>query len=198
MNTIKKIALIVLSLGIFGNINAQENEAPYTKGDTPGLFPGFKEGFHPQISIAPQVGYILFSDANNTGGVAYGAEIALQCPLACTKKNYIRQQVSFLYYAEDNFKFWSATLNPEYRFLVKPQFELAAGPALGVSNINLTVLDVSIMNETGFTYGLSTSATFHFNKVFVGISPRYMLSTTNNFGGNFNSFQGLVKIGFNL
>ena len=177
---------------------AQSNtDAPYIKSDNQGFLPIAKKGFHPQISVAPQVGYISFGDLD-ADGILYGLEIALQCPMLCTKKNYIRQQLSFVYHSKDNFTYWAATLNPEYRFFVRPSFELAAGPSLGVSNGKAKFLDVVTFDDTKFTYGVSTSATLHFNVIFVALSGRYLLTGENDLNANYNNFQALLKLGFNF
>jgi len=107
MNYKTHIFALILFIGLFNNAFSQNNQnQPYAPGDSKGLFPIFKQKFQPQISIAPQVGYISFTDINSNG-IAYGLEIALQCPLLCTKKNYIRQQLSFLYYNDNDFTYWN-------------------------------------------------------------------------------------------
>lgn len=203
MNNIKKVVLAILLVVSVFSLSAQDTEAPYIKGENPGLFPGFKKGFHPQISIAPQVGYLSFLDSDSRdGGLAYGLEIAMQCPLACTKKNYIRQQASLLIHTDDDFTFWTASLNPEYRFYVKPQFELAAGPALGLAgytySFDNSIVEIEDVKEMFFTYGVSTSATYHFNKVYVAVSPRFMLGKVKDATTTFNNIQGIFKVGISL
>lgn len=194
MNYLKTIILTVVFGGL--TLSSFSQNQPYKKGENNGFLPLIKRGFSPQVSIAPQVAFVSFSDFNSSG-IAYGVEVALQCPLFCTSKNYIRQQLSFLYYNDDNFTNLNITLNPEYRFYVTSNFELAAGPSLGVS-ISEFKYDSALIEDykkTSFTYGASASATRHFNKIFIGISTRYFL-TQKDGSKNYNNFQGIVKLGY--
>ncbi len=177
------------------NLFAQDQ--PFIKQADTGMLPVFKENFRPQISIAPQVAYVSLSDLNSSG-IGYGVELAMQCPLACTKKNYIRQQVSFLTYSDADlgYDYWTLSINPEYRLVVTPTFEWALGPSLGY--INGSTADET---SAGFAYGISTSATVHFGKFMLGISPRYVLAPDIQLEESElsqNSFQGIFKIGYKL
>lgn len=181
----------VLMLLVTLSASAQA-DAPFNKGGETGVLPVIKKGFLPQVSVAPQIAYVNFYDAE-ISGISYGAEIALQCPLVCTKKNYIRQQVSILYFKDTNLSILEATLNPEYRFVAKPTFEFAAGPSLGYLNSKATVGDIS-ESKGYFSYGLSASATQHFgSKMFIGVGARQ-----NWAGENLGHFQALLKLGIKL
>ncbi|GEM_PF-3974560 len=184
--------LLIAALFIGLNLNAQDS--PFIKQADSGMLPVLKENFRPQISIAPQVAFMSFSDLD-TSGFGYGVEIALQCPLACTRKNYIRQQISFLYFNDDesNYKYWTAGINPEYRLFVSPEYEFAIGPSVGFFRS-----EASDVATSGLNYGVSSSINVHFGKVFIGLSPRYILSkkvelSESEFSQN--HIQGLFKFG---
>lgn len=189
-----KIVFIVLII-LFGlGLQAQDN-MPFIKQDDTGFLPVAKSGFRPQISIAPQIAFMSFSDLD-VSGIGYGAEIALQCPLACTKKNYIRQQISFLTYSDDDYSYWTAGINPEYRLFVTPSFELAIGPSVGYFNSKF-----ENESSSGINYGISASVTVHVGPVFFAVSPRYLLSKKINLQESEfsqNNFQGIFKVGYKL
>jgi len=195
-----KLNNIFFLLIFFTGLNLHAQDSPFVKQDEAGLLPVFKENFRPQISIAPQLAFISFNDFDSKG-LAYGVEFALQCPLACTRKNYIRQQISFLYYSndEDNLNYWTVSINPEYRLVVKPSFELAVGPSVGYFSNKLNAeLSEDELKSSGINYGISTSATIHMGNLLIGLSPRYILSKDLNvLGTDFsqNNFQGVLKLG---
>lgn len=190
-----KFILSVIVISILFAFSLQAQDAPFIKQAETGFFPVTKSGFNPQVSIAPQIAYMSFSDLG-LSGIGYGAEIALQCPLACTKKNYIRQQISFLAFSEDDYSYWTAGINPEYRLFVKPEFEFAVGPTVGYFNSQRE--DDS---SSGINYGVSSSVTVHLGKVFIAVAPRYVLSKDielldSEFSQN--HFQGVFKLGYKL
>lgn len=189
----KKIIFLAFAIMLITSVsaNAQEGDSPFDKNET-GLFPVLKEGYKPQFSIAPQISYINFNDINSSG-IAFGGEIALQCPLLGTKKNYIRQQLSFTYFDDPDSEFsaYEITINPEYRFMTTSNFELAAGPSLGFLHAEVDNTDFS---ENVFSYGLSASATLHFGeKMFSGVSFRQ-----NWASDDLSHYQGMLKLGYKL
>ena len=188
--------LIFLALNIF-SIDLKSQDQPFIKQVETGMLPVFKDNFRPQISISPQLAYFSFGDLNSSG-LGYGVELAMQCPLACTKKNYIRQQVSFLAYqdSERDYDYWTASINPEYRLLVTPEFEFAIGPSVGYFNAT-----GESNSSSGITGGITTSATVHLGKFMIAISPRYLVSKDIALAeGDFsqNNFQGIFKLGYKL
>lgn len=188
------ILFIVLVL-VIGSLGAQD--APFIKQVETGFLPVTKSNFRPQISISPQLGYFSFSSLESSG-IGYGLELAMQCPLACTNKNYIRQQISFLTYSDDalNYDYWTVGINPEYRLLVTPAYEVAIGPSVGYFNSN-----IEDSSSSGISYGVSSSFTVHFGRVMIGLSPRYLLSKDISIleeSVSQNSFVGILKLGYKI
>lgn len=184
--------IITLFALLTSTLTMSAQESPFQPSDNPGFVPVLKKGYRPQISIAPQAAYVNFYELE-TAGFAFGGEIALQCPLVCTGKNYIRQQLSFMYFDDPNADrtMIELTLNPEYRFLIRPQFEWAAGVSAGYLRASSTSNEVTAVDGL-FSYGLTTSATWHLGSRFLmGLSAR------QNWAGNdYGHFQGIVKAGF--
>lgn len=190
MKTITTLFTLIALL--IGAMTMSAQESPFQPSDNPGFVPVLKKGYRPQISVAPQAAYVNFYDLE-TAGIAFGGEIALQCPLVCTGKNYIRQQLSFLYFDDPNADrtIMELTLNPEYRFLIRPQFEWAAGVSAGYLRGSTTSNEVTTVDGL-FSYGLTTSATWHIgSRLLVGISARQ-----NWAGSDYAHYQGLLKAGF--
>lgn len=188
---------LILALLLLSTTALISQDAPFSKQAEHGFFPVAKKNFRPQISVAPQIGFFSFPDIS-TGGLGLGLELAMQCPLACTKKNYIRQQVSFITYqnSEDAYNYWNVSINPEYRLLVSPSYELAVGPSVGF-------FSSSYEGETsnGLSYGISSSFTLHFGKYMLGLSPRYLLSKsieTPEGELSQNGFLGILKLGYKI
>jgi len=164
-----------------------------------------KKGFKPQVGLS------LIGGIKNNFGLgelsqfgsdsplsSVGLEISLQCPLMCTKKNYIRQQVAIVYSKNDILNSLEVEINPHYRFLVTPTFELAAGPGFGLNHTSVNGSDefnhmVSMSNGENleyqgldsnsfvFSYGLGASAAVHLGKFFIGLEARYFLTTKGTF-----------------
>jgi len=189
----KKTIVLTFAIMLIASVSiyAQEGDSPFIKNET-GLFPVLKEGYKPQFSIAPQISFVDFNDINSNG-IAYGGEIALQCPLLGTKKNYIRQQLSFIYFNDPDSEFsaYEISINPEYRFVTTSNFELAAGPSLGFLHAEVENTDFS---KNVFSYGLAASATLHFGeKMFSGVSLRQ-----NWASDDLSHYQGMLKLGYKL
>ena len=185
-------------------------EMPFEKSGEPGAFAGFKKGFRPQIGASIVGGYTTFTADNvDEAGFTYGIELSLQCPLLCTKKNYIRQQLGIMFYnssdTSSTYSNTSVTLTPEYRFFVNPASEYAAGPILGWNFSKSGVKGGDkFATSNGFIYGLSASATYHIGAFMIGFSPQYILGLDQDakFDGkdlgikvNPSHFRGLVKLG---
>lgn len=214
-----KNLLLLLVLGLSLQIGFAQ-DAPFEKSGEPGALPFLKKGFRPQIGLSAVGGYQSFTgEGIDKDGISYGLEVSLQCPLLCTKKNYIRQQAGIMVYknAESSngtditFTNTSLTLTPEYRFAMSEKSEYAAGPILGwnltKTNVKTKNLPANIDQTTksnGFIYGLSTSATYHFGPLMLALSPQYILGVKQqktvegkDTGNDFDPshFQVLVKLG---
>lgn len=211
-NNMKKIFLLVL-LGMTLQLGLAQ-DMPFDKSGDPGALPGFKKGFRPQIGVSAVGGYTTFTAENaDESGLTYGLELSMQCPLLCTKKNYIRQQVGIMFYnstdskTDVTFANTSVTLTPEYRFAVSAASEYAAGPILGWNFTKTGKKGGDIfVKGNGFIYGLSASATYHFGSFMLGFAPQYVLGAKQSMsiegkdiGSDFDfdpsHFRGLIKLG---
>ena len=153
-----------------------QEKMPFQKnGDKNTFLPVLKKGYHPQVGVALISGWESFS-SEDIGSDAktspvYGLEISLQCPLLCTKKNYIRQQITLVSQDHEGIKTFAAELNPHYRFIVHPKFDIGAGPSLGFIFAN-----INNAHKTVFSYGLGASGAYYFNHFFLGADVRYALT----------------------
>ncbi len=178
----------------------KKTDAPFKNTCTKtNFFPFLKKGYRPQIAAALVGGVQMNNTEFDETTSLMGVELSLQCPLLCTRKNYIRQQLSITQSDGSQLHFTNIELNPHYRLKVTKAFELSAGPGFGVSFVKVGNASTSL-----FTYGVGASAQYYFKKVFVAVEPRYMLtddvkmSTQADgllYSGNFNSLKVLAKVG---
>ena len=134
----------------------------------------------------------------------YGIEFSMECPLIQTGKSHIRQQISLMHQNGKDFKSVSVAVNPQYKIIASPSFELGAGPVAGF--IFTTIRD---NNKPVFNYGLGTGAVYYFKKVFIGIESRYTMTKEILFdeidketgyaeSGDLNNLRIFLKIGCKL
>ena len=163
--------------------------------------PPLKKGYTPQIDLSLISG-IQNNQNIEASAIVYGIEISLQCPLINTKKSYIRQQFSLIRQEGKELKSLAVEINPQYKIIAKPSFELGIGPSAG-----LIFTNVSEDNKPIFSYGLGASAIYHFKKFFIGFESRYALTKKVPFahlnikpelvaGGNLNNLRTFFKIGY--
>lgn len=134
----------------------------------------------------------------------YGIEFSMECPLVQTGKSHIRQQVSLILQDGKDYKSLNFELNPQYKIIARPSFELGAGPVAGF--IFTTLRD---NNKPVFNYGLGTGVVYYFKKVFIGFESRYTMTkeilfddidkeTGYNESGDLNNLRVFLKIGCKL
>jgi len=196
--------LAILFFGIYGFLNAQ-SDAPFVKnGDSFTFIPASKKDYRPQIGLSLIRGSqknLGLKELNHLGSnmiaSTHGLEMSLQCPLMCTKKNYVRQQLIAVYSHGDILNSLAIEINPHYRLNVTPTFEIAAGPGFGVNfakikasnhfhqkilrngeNIVYKGLD---SKAAVFTYGFGASLAAHLGKFIIGFETRFFLSTKGTF-----------------
>jgi hypothetical protein len=193
-------ALVSLPLFSFG-----QDKMPFKKNAEKTTFvPFVKKNYRPQIGIALLSGMENFSNSDLTSEAktspVYGLEISLQCPLLCTKKNYIRQQITLMSQNHEGIKTFAVELNPHYRFIAKPKFDIGAGPSLG-----LIFANVNNANKTVFSYGLGASGNYYFNHFFVGAELRYVMTGKTQFENKddntvaeleLSNFRYFLKLGY--
>lgn len=161
----------------------------------------FKKEYKPQLGLS-LIGGIQNNRNFDAFAPVYGVEFSLECPLIHTRKSYIRQQFSLIRQEGKEFKTLSVEINPHYKIISKPSFELGAGPSAG-----LIFAKASEESKTIFSYGLGASAIYHFKKFFIGLENRYALTKEislddpnkeSTLFGNFNNLRSIVKIGYKL
>ena len=134
----------------------------------------------------------------------YGIEFSMECPLVQTGKSHIRQQVSLILQDGKDYKSLNFELNPQYKIIARPSFELGAGPVAGF--IFTTIRD---NNKPVFNYGLGTGVVYYCKKVFIGFESRYTMTkeilfdeidkeTGYNESGDLNNFRAFLIIGCKL
>ena len=188
---------MLLGLSLVSNAQNQPFEQS-VKGKTC-LLPVFKKGYRPQFGISLVSGFQNNQNFDKSAAV-YGVDISLQCPLLCTAKNYIRQQLSIIQHNGKELKSLAVELNPQYRLIAKSNFELGVGPSFG-----LVFADANNDRKNAFTYGLGGSLVYHVSKVFFTAESRYGLTNTIHFtnnstnvtvSNNLNNLRTILKIGY--
>jgi len=180
--------------------NAQSQMQPFeqsVKGKTC-LLPVFRKGYRPQFGISLVSG-IQDNQNFDRSSAVYGLDISLQCPLLCTKKNYIRQQLSIIQQNGKQLNTLAIELNPQYRLIAKPVFELGIGPSFGFISAEANTDKKSV-----FTYGLGGSIAYHVGKIFFALESRYGLTNDISFTdkmnkitttNNLNNLRTILKVG---
>ncbi len=197
----KKI-IIILFFAVPAIAKAQVQELPFKKNSTETSFlPFLKKGYRPQIGLS-LLGGIQNNQNFDASSFAYGIEISLQCPLLCTKKNYIRQQFSIVRQEGNTLKSLAVEINPQYKLIAKPSFEFGIGPSAG-----LIFATSNKDNKTAFSYGIGTSATYYFSNFFIALETRYAFTSNVSFtnpddksviASNLNNLRTYFKIGYKL
>ena len=186
-------------LGLSLVSNAQNQPFEQSGKEKTCLLPVFKKGYRPQFGINLVGGFQNNQNFDKSAAV-YGVDISLQCPLLCTEKNYIRQQLSIIKQNGEKLKSLAAELNPQYRLIAKSNFELGVGPSFG-----LLFAEANNDKKNAFTYGLGGSVVYHVGKVFFTAESRYGLTSTIHFTNdvtstivskNLNNLRTLLKIGY--
>jgi opacity protein-like surface antigen len=193
----KVIVLILLALPLLSN--AQNQPFEKSEKDKTTFLPVLKKGYRPQFGVS-LVGGVQNNQNFDKSAPVFGVDISLQCPLLCTKKNYIRQQISIIQQNGKDLKTLALELNPQYRLISKPSFELGVGPSFGV-----IFAEANNDKNTAFTYGLGASIAYHLGKVFFTAESRYGLSNKIDFtdnkdnttiSNNLNNLRSVLKIGY--
>ncbi len=193
----KVIVFMLLALSFASNAQNQPFEQS-VKGKTC-LLPVFKKGYRPQFAISLVGGFQNNQNFDKSAAV-FGLDISLQCPLLCTAKNYIRQQISIVQQNGKELKSLAVELNPQYRLIAKSNFELGVGPSFGIINA-----DANNDKKNAFTYGLGGSVSYHLGKVFFTAESRYGLTNTIHFtddrtkvtvSNNLNNLRTILKVGY--
>ncbi len=191
------IVIMLLALSFVSNAQNQPFEQS-VKGKTC-LLPVFKKGYRPQFAISLVGGFQNNQNFDKSAAV-YGLDISLQCPLLCTAKNYIRQQISIIEQNGKELKSLTVELNPQYRLIAKSDWELGIGPSFGE-------IFAHTNNDTknAFTYGLGGSIVYHVGKIFFTAESRYGLTNRINFtnnvinvtvSNNLNNLRSVLKVGY--
>ena len=134
----------------------------------------------------------------------YGIEFSMECPLIQTGKSHIRQQFSLIRQHGKDYKSLSLEMNPQYKIIARPSFELGAGPVAGF--IYTTIRD---NNKPVFSYGIGTGVVYYFKKIFIGLESRYTMTKEILFdeidketgyaeSGDLNNLRVFLKIGCKL
>ena len=162
-----------------------------------------KKEFKPLAGLSV-IGGIQNNTHFGTGAPVYGIEFSMECPLVQTGKSRVRQQLSLLLQDGKDYKSLNLELNPQYKIIARPSFELGAGPVAGF--IFTTIRD---NNKPVFNYGLGTGVVYYFKKVFIGFESRYTMTkeilfddidkeTGYNASGDLNNLRIFLKFGCKL
>lgn len=161
----------------------------------------FKKEYKPQMGLS-LIGGFQNNKNFEASTPVYGIEISLECPLIQTRKSHIRQQFTLIRQEGKNLKTISVEINPQYKIISKPSFELGAGPSAGWIFAKTTE-----ESKTIFSYGLGASAVYQFKKLFIGFESRYVLTKKVSFNdinnkpesavvGNLNNLRTFLKFGY--
>ncbi|HET6724372.1 MAG TPA: hypothetical protein VFH07_16545 [Chitinophagaceae bacterium] len=134
----------------------------------------------------------------------YGVEFSMECPLIQTGKSHVRQQLSLMRQDGKDHKSLTVEVNPQYKIIASPSFELGVGPVAGF--IFTSIRD---NNKPVFDYGLGTGAVYYSKRVFIGFESRYTMTKEILFddidkepgqteSGNLNNLRIFLKIGCKL
>jgi hypothetical protein len=148
----------------------------------------FKNEYKPQPGLS-FIGGIQYNKNFEAAAPVYGIEISMECPLIQTGKSLIRQQFSIIRQEGKELKTLAVEINPRYKVISKPSFELGAGPGAG-----LIFVKAGEEKKTIFSYGAGAHAIYFFKKFFIGFESRYFLTKKVSFS-NLNSKPGLVETG---
>ncbi len=160
-----------------------------------------KKEYKPQLGLS-LIGGIQNNKNFDVSAPVYGVEISLECPLIQTRKSHIRQQFSLIRQEGKKLKTISVELNPQYKIVTVPSFELGVGPSAGLIFVNTTG-----KIKTVFNYGFGASVIFNIKKYFIGLESRYAftnkvaLTSINNKQesvviGNLNNLRTFLKFGY--
>ncbi len=163
----------------------------------------FNKKYKPQVDLS-LIGGIQNNKNFEATAPVYGVVISLECPLIQTRKSHIRQQFSLIRQEGKKFTTLSVEINPQYKIIASPAFELGVGPGAG-----LIFTNTSEDNKAIFSYGLGAGAIYHFKKFFIGLESRYALTkkasftNLNNKPGsvedeNLNNLRTILKLGYKL
>lgn len=157
----------------------------------------------------PLAGLSVIGGVQNTkhfdaSAPVYGVEFSMECPLIQTGKSHIRQQFSLMRQDGKDYKSLTFEINPQYKIIASPSFELGVGPVAGF--IFTSIRD---NNKPVFNYGLGTGAVYYCKRVFIGFESRYTMTKEILFddtdkepgypeSGNLNNLRIFLKIGCKL
>jgi hypothetical protein len=115
--------------------------------------------------------------SNIDSDVAYGAELAFDCPLLQLDSGTIRQQASITRFDEDGVETTSFELNPHYLVKVNDRFSVGFGPGIGY-------VDASVNSADDGVWAIQAGASAHFNMgaIFLGAELRQQWTQEENFG----------------
>jgi hypothetical protein len=150
------------------------------------------------------IGGVQNSKHFDASAPVYGVEFSMECPLIQTGKSHIRQQFSLMRQDGKDYKSLTFEINPQYKIIASPSFELGVGPVAGF--IFTSIRD---NNKPVFNYGLGTGAVYYCKRVFIGFESRYTMTKEILFddtdkepgypeSGNLNNLRIFLKIGCKL
>ena len=162
-----------------------------------------KKEFKPLAGLSV-IGGVQKNKHFNASAPVYGIEFSMECPLIQTGKSRLRQQLSLMRQDGKDYKSLSIELNPQYKIITRPSFEIGAGPLAGF--IFTRIRD---NNKPVFNYGLGADAVYYFKRVFIGVESRYTMTKKIVFDdidkepgyiekGNLNNLRVFLKIGCKL
>lgn len=160
-----------------------------------------KKEYNPRAGISVIGGMQYNKYSNATLGV-FGIELSMECPLDQGQKNHIRQKIGVIRQEGKDYKSLHVEINPQYKLVGTPSFELGIGPVAG-----MIFTKMRDNNKPVFTYGTGAGAVYYFKKVFIGIESRYGITKKIAFEkinkeaeipetANLNNMRTFIKLGY--
>ena len=162
-----------------------------------------KKEFKPLAGLSV-IGGIQKNKYFKASAPVYGIEFSMECPLIQNEKSRVRQQISMMRQKQNGYRSLTIEINPQYKLITMPSFELGIGPVTG-----FIFTHIRDNNKPVFNYGLGTSAMYYFRRVFIGLESRYTMTkkimlddmyndTAIAEKASLNSLRGFLKLGYKL
>jgi len=142
-------------------------------------FPIFTDkDFKLNTEVALVGGHMSFDNDGLDGGVMYGVELSLDCPVfTLPGNNLLRQQFSVNQYSEDDFDVTTIEVNPYYFIDITENMVVGFGPGIGVA-----FADAAGEEETFFTYQVGAGVKYYMDSFLIGADFRWQGSNEKDFG----------------
>lgn len=157
------------------------------------------DNYKTNIEVALVSGYMGFSNSAIDGGMMYGLEVSLDCPVfTLPGNNLLRQQISVNRYSESGLDITTIEVNPYYFIDLSDKLVFGFGPGIGGAFV-----DASGGKETWlFTYQAGAGLKYYITEdILLGADVRWQGSVEKDYLGtgnqeNLNNTRAMAKIGY--